>query len=997
MAVSEALPTYRARGATAGTGPVDSAAILGAGRRGVRTNFRPISDDSQTIDRDEVFAVIRFRMSDVDACARVRPARYPQATAAVRPPVPAPETPIPARRRDLIYRFADCQLDSRSLELSVRGALSRLEPKPLELLLFLLRHPGEVVTKDELQDGVWPGRILSESVLTKAVARLRQALGDEQQTIIRTVHGYGYRLLAPVTVEVASPMTASAPQLQLSPGDSLPLRPHWKLREQLGSGGLGEVWLAIHSKTGERRVFKFALDASGLTALKREITLFRVLKDTYGERPDLIRLLDWNIDEPPYFIEAEYAAGGALPQWAETRGGLAGVPLVERLELVAQAAEALAAAHAAGVLHKDLKPANLLVGFDAAGRAQVRLGDFGSGRLMDLARLERLEITRLGFTRVAGDADQAGGDSSGTPFYYAPELLAGQQPTVQTDLYALGVVLYQMIVGDLKRPLTAGWEGDIADPLLREDVAAAAAGRGEERLRDAAELARRLRSLPQRAARLAEQAAEKAEAERLNARLARLGALRRRLIPLAATLLVGIVATSYMAWQASQARGRAELEAAKAQAINRFVNEDLLNAANPLQRPPGAPEVTVRAAIDAATRTVDSRFADQPAVAASVLTTLGVLRHEFGDYDAAIALFDRAIARAVSAAASAERDKARLERAAVLISAERDGEAVTALESLLADQHSQPVAALETRLRLLEAQSRQGSDAAFLTPLAALRDEANRRLGEPNGIAGEAGGLIAVIHRVAGRPERGVDDARRAWADLRAVYGADHPTTLKVQVNLAHGLDALGRRDEAVAAVREAARRIEARFGAMATDSLYVQNELGYLLNLQGRHAEAETVFADLLARHDQRGSGQTFEATAPLSNLASARLQLGRPAEALPLVERGLAILASLEDAPPLRATILRRLQAESLLQLGRLDAAGAALDAGEAIAGTLPEDDPRRLALQGARARWRLASGDRGGGQRQLDAVIAALRLQLRDSHPLLAPLIAARPVPG
>ena len=930
----------------------------------------------------------------MEACDTVPVTPVPSAIDRVVPPLSASETPNPAPRRDLIYRFADCQLDSRTLELSVRGALSRLEPKPLELLLFLLRHPGEVVTKDELQDGVWPGRILSESVLTKAVARLRQALGDEQQAIIRTVHGYGYRLLAPVTVEVASPMTASAPQLKLSPGDSLPLRPHWKLGEQLGSGGLGEVWLAHHSKTGERRVFKFALDAAGLTALKREITLFRVLKDTYGERPDLIRLLDWNIDEPPYFIEAEYAAGGALPQWAESRGGLAQVPLAERLELVAQAAEALAAAHAAGVLHKDLKPANLLVGLDAAGRPQIRLGDFGSGRLMDLARLERLEITRLGFTRVAGAADDAGGDSSGTPFYYAPELLAGQQPTVQTDLYALGVVLYQMIVGDLKRPLTVGWEAEIADPLLREDVAAAAAGRGEERLRDAAELARRLRSLPQRAARQAELAAQQAEAERLNARLARLGALRRRLVPLAATLLVGIVATSYMAWQARQARDRAELEAAKAEAINRFVNEDLLNAANPLQRPPGAPEVTVRAAIEAAVRTVDSRFADQPAVAASVLTTLGVLRHEFGDYDAAIALFDQAIRHAETAAAPAERDKARLERAAVLISAGRDGDAVAALESLLADQRTQPVAALETRLRLLEAQSRQGSDAAYLAPLAALRSEANRRLGEPNGIAGEAGGLIASIHRVAGRPERGVDDARQAWADLKAVYGADHPTTLKVQVNLAHGLDALGRRDEAVAAVREAARRIEARFGAMATDSLYAQNELGYILNLQGRYAEAETVFADLLARHDQRGSGQTFEATAPLSNLAGARLQLGRAVEALPLVERGLGILAALADAPPLRAAILRRLQAESLLQLGRLDAAAAALDAGEAIAETLPEDDPRRLALQGARARWRLATGDRSGGEQQLDAVIAALRLQLRDSHPLLAPLIAARP---
>ncbi|MCX7062392.1 MAG: winged helix-turn-helix domain-containing protein [Gammaproteobacteria bacterium] len=905
--------------------------------------------------------------------------------------MPTLDTPIPVPRRDLIYRFGDCCLDSRSLELSVRGALSRLEPKPLELLLFLLRHPGEVVTKDELQDGVWPGRILSESVLTKAVARLRQALGDEQQAIIRTVHGYGYRLLAPVTVEVASPMTASAPQLQLSAGDTLPLRPHWTLSEQLGSGGLGEVWLAVHSKTGERRVFKFALDASGLTALKREITLFRVLKDTYGERPDLIRLLDWNIDEPPYFIEAEYAAGGALPQWAEARGGLNKVPLAERLELVAQAAEALAAAHAAGVLHKDLKPANLLIGFDTAGRPQIRIGDFGSGRLMDLARLERLEITRLGFTRIEGAADD--GDSSGTPFYYAPELLAGQQPTVQTDLYALGVVLYQMIVGDLKRPLTAGWEGDIADPLLREDVAAAAAGRGDKRLTDAAELARRLRSLPQRAARQAAEAARIAESERLNARIARLHATRRRLIPLAASLLIGVIATSIMAWQASQARAVAELEAAKAQAINRFVNEDLLNAANPLQRPPGAPEVTVRAAIDAAATAVDSRFTGQPAVAATVLTTLGVLRHEFGEYDAAIALFDQAIARAESASATAERDKARLERAAVLISADREAEAVAALEGLLADQRQQPVAALETRLRLLEAQSRQGSDPTFVDPLAALRSDADRLLGEPNWIAGEAGGLIASIHRIAGVPARGAEDARRAYTALSAVLGADHPTTLKVQVTLAHSLDALGEKDAAVSALRDAFERIRARFGATGTDTLHVQNEYGFVLNLQGRYADGEAVFADLVARHEQRGNARSFDITAPLANLANARLQLGRPAEALPLIERGLAVLEGLPETQPIRAVILRRLQAESLLALKRPDDAARALDAGEASALALPETDLRRLALQGARGRWLLAIGNRAAGERLLDQAIAALRKQIKDQHPLLDPLIAAR----
>lgn len=73
-----------------------------------------------------------------------------------------------------------------------------LERKPLEVLKLLLSHAGEVVTKEEMLAGVWAGRVVTDATLTKAVAKLRAALGDHDQAIIRTVHGYGYRLIAPV-------------------------------------------------------------------------------------------------------------------------------------------------------------------------------------------------------------------------------------------------------------------------------------------------------------------------------------------------------------------------------------------------------------------------------------------------------------------------------------------------------------------------------------------------------------------------------------------------------------------------------------------------------------------------------------------------------------------------------------------------------------------------------------------------------------------------------
>jgi len=74
-------------------------------------------------------------------------------------------------------------------------------------------------------------------------------------------------------------------------------------------------------------VFKFALDETSLGALKREITLFRIINDTIGASGRVVRLLDWNLERPPYFVEAEFIAGGSLINWAHSRGGIASIPI----------------------------------------------------------------------------------------------------------------------------------------------------------------------------------------------------------------------------------------------------------------------------------------------------------------------------------------------------------------------------------------------------------------------------------------------------------------------------------------------------------------------------------------------------------------------------------------------------------------------------------------------------------------------------------------------
>ncbi len=389
-----------------------------------------------------------------------------------------------------MWRFVDCEFDELRRELRVRGATVELEAKPLEVLHQLLLHAGEVVTKDELLESVWQDVTVVDGSLATAVSKLRKALGDDDRIVV-TVPRVGYRLDAPVQSKtLAAPAWAD---LDLKPGDPVPGRDQWRLARRLDLSPSSEVWLAEHPKTHEVRVFKFAPDAVRLKGLKREVTLARLLRESLGNRPEFVRVLEWNFEKPPYFVESEYS-GPNLAEWAEMRGGLGEVPLDLRLRLLAEVARAVAAAHDLGVLHKDLKPGNILVTQGSDGEWQIKVADFGSASLLEPARLGALGITNLGFTQT-GRADNS---LTGTVMYVAPEVLAGQSPAAAADVYALGVLLYQLVVGDFRKSLAPGWEANVADPLIREDIAEAACGDPARRLSSAAELAERLLSLDRR-------------------------------------------------------------------------------------------------------------------------------------------------------------------------------------------------------------------------------------------------------------------------------------------------------------------------------------------------------------------------------------------------------------------------------------------------------------------------------------------------------------------
>jgi serine/threonine protein kinase len=364
-------------------------------------------------------------------------------------------------------------------------------------------------------------------------------------------------------------------------GLAIPRRDGWCIESKLGEGGFGEVWLARHKRTKKTRVFKFCFDAERLRSFKRELTFFKLIQNELGDRPDFVKLHEVQIEKPPYFLESDYVEAGNLSQWVERRGGIAGWQLDSRIRFLAKVAKAVAAAHSLGIIHKDLKPSNIFVAINPNEDPQPLVADFGIGVLTDRSMLNRGNITETGFT----ESVMLGNDSSrtGTRLYSPPESHLGKPATTSTDVYALGVMVFQFSAGDLNRPLGVGWEKSIptddADrsSILIEDIAAATYSDPAVRLSTAAELANRLNNIDQRIVALKLSRAREEKDRREFERRKRRKLLTRIAAVTIVTLAVGGIVAG-MGWiSASRERDQKEF-ARKKEADARSRTRDAMNA-----------------------------------------------------------------------------------------------------------------------------------------------------------------------------------------------------------------------------------------------------------------------------------------------------------------------------------------------------------------------------------------------------------------------------------
>ncbi len=672
-----------------------------------------------------------------------------------------------------------------------------------------------------------------------------------------------------------------------APGIEVPHRPNWVLEEKVGTGGFGDVWRAEHKKTHEKRVYKFCYDGQRLTGLKREVTLVRLLKEELGDRRDIVRILDWNFEEAPYFLEAEWSAAGNLDQWARAQGGLAAVPMSTRLEIVAQIADALAAAHSVGVLHKDIKSSNILMSTDGRGEPQAQLADFGIGLVTDRARLEDAGITEIGFTELdaASPLTPDGTAGAGTRLYMAPELMEGKPSTVHADVYSLGVVMYQMVVGDLTRALGSGWERDVEDPLVREDIASAVDGNPERRT-DPRALADCLRHLDARHAARAQEALALAKAARTRRRLRWAGLV-------GAGLLLVALATGVQLRRVSLESARANREAETSRRVTEFLI-DLFRVADPGETKGNT--VTAREILDAGAARISTGLEDQPDVQAALMGSMGQVYLGLGLPAVAAPLLEQSLGI-----------RQRLYGEASLEVAE--GKKLLGLAH--SDAGDLDTAETETVHALNLATAQLGPDAPqvadILQQLGRIRwlkgdyaggDTVGARaiaIYRQHGLQGPALGVAllsqASVQFYFNRLTEAETLLREALVLTRDAYGPGDRRVADAMNNLGHVLTAQGRYAEARPLVDSALSVYRRLLGDDHQSVGVGSSALGLLLQEQGEFTRAEALFRDALAIFQGRFGADNLFTVGAMKNVASILADQGKCDDAEPIAREALEI----------------------------------------------------------------------------------------------------------
>lgn len=684
------------------------------------------------------------------------------------------------------------------------------------------------------------------------------------------------------------------------------------LERPLGHGGMGSVWLARRNDglfEGVAAIKFLSLAVAGPAGearFRREGSVLARLR-----HPHIARLLDAGLSAAglPYLV-LEYIDGKPIDEWCDAHTS----SVDARLRLSQQVLAAVADAHAHFIVHRDLKPANMLVTEDGT----VKLLDFGIAKLIDDASTGPSALT---------------GTNEGvfTYRYAAPEQIKGEPITTATDVYSLGVVLYELLAGrhptgancttpaehflailntepaQLSRAVTSS-KGLSASDALRlakaRDASPAKLRRelggdldnivGKALKKNPAERYPTVAALAEDIRRYLSHEPVTARADSLPYRAGKF--VRRYRVPVAfATLAaIGLVGAAV---RENRLRARAQSEATKAVAVEEYM-VSIFGAADPLAQSVGQPsDISARALLDRGAARMDTSFSKQPDVRAELRSALGRVYFNLGALDRASTELRRSLAE---------------RRALYGPNSAAVAEAMDQLGEVLAKKDSFPEAdsllrgALAIRRKLFGL--RNEGTAQSLDHLADLltdRDQFNeaerlyrQALAVRREMYGDSDLTVAAtldnfaqMLREKGADSEAMPQYEAALAIRRQRLGDDHPLTAQANGELAGELERMGHFAAAETRYRDALRIERKSLGEMHPIVGTTLNNLGQMLFKMGRNDEADSLLREALAVN-RKLHGENHEAvSANLSNLALIVRERGDFDEAERLLEQALSI----------------------------------------------------------------------------------------------------------
>ncbi|MEP6762767.1 MAG: serine/threonine-protein kinase [Gemmatimonadaceae bacterium] len=669
----------------------------------------------------------------------------------------------------------------------------------------------------------------------------------------------------------------------------------WSLVRELGRGGMGSVWEAerVDADFAQRaalKVVRAAIDSSPLRQrFRQERRLLALLKHR-----NIATLLDGGVttDGTPWFA-MELVDGEPITRWCDERK----LAIDDRINLLRQVCGAVQHAHRALIVHRDLKPGNILVTSDGT----VKLLDFGIAKVIDDANNFDQQATQPG-------------SLLGTPAYLAPEILHGEPASTSADIYAIGVISYELLSGRLPFPNDSGTSNEWRKIVLQREPLAlsesltdeAASVRGERNARGLQQklqgdieriVSMALRKEPDRRYTSVEQLGEDlrrstaglpviAQVDSVQYRVNKfVNRNRAAVIGAAATLVVliaGLVGTTWQARVARHERDRALLETAKVSRVRAFM-EETFRAADPRSQ---GKDVTVAQALAVAELRADSLFKNEPEVKSALLASIGRTYLGLGKYDDASRTLHEALVLARTTDNGRSADVTEGIRSLAMLEAERGKipDAESLFVEALSRANKQPVDSATLGSLLDGFGSLQLDKGDFSAAEMTLRNALAVRqsmLGARNPeIAGTLNNLAVSLGQ-QNRWTEAIPLHENALNILRAAKGDEHPDVATGLNTLANAYTIIGRFPAADTMFKQALALRVRLLGAHHPEVAWTHYSYADMLRLSGDFSHAIEQAKEVLA---ERGS--SLPESHPMISSAlivqgRSLLSLSRPEEA--------------------------------------------------------------------------------------------------------------------